>query len=115
MRVDLHMHSTASDGTQTPAQMAQECKKAGLSHAALTDHDCITGVREFLQEAEKLGLRAIPGVEFSVEYPGERISGYGVGLEQEAFSKACQMLAAAGRAAPRRWLKSSAGRDMKSA
>lgn len=95
MRVDLHMHSTASDGTQTPAQMAQECKKAGLSHAALTDHDCITGVREFLQEAEKLGLRAIPGVEFSVEYPGElHILGYGVDLEQEAFSKACQMLAA---------------------
>lgn len=94
MRVDLHMHSTASDGTQTPAQMAQECQKAGLTHAALTDHDCITGVQEFLDEAKKLGICAIPGVEFSVEYPGElHILGYGVNLEQESFAKTCRMLA----------------------
>lgn len=94
MRVDLHMHSTASDGTQTPAQMAQECQKAGLTHAALTDHDCITGVQEFLDEAGKLGVQAIPGVEFSVKYPGElHILGYGVDLEHEQFAKTCRMLA----------------------
>lgn len=88
------MHSTASDGTQTPAQMAQECQKAGLTHAALTDHDCITGVQEFLAEAEKLGMQAIPGVEFSVKYPGElHILGYGVNLEYEQFAQTCRMLA----------------------
>lgn len=94
MRVDLHMHSTASDGTLTPAQMARECKKAGLTHAALTDHDCIAGVEEFLQEARGLGVCAATGVELSVQYDGElHILGYGVDLGHARFAAACKMLA----------------------
>lgn len=94
MRADLHMHSTASDGTQTPAEMARECKKAGLEYAALTDHDCITGVEEFLREARALGIRTLPGVEFSVQYEGElHILGYGVDLHHERFAAVCRVLA----------------------
>ncbi|MBS5644723.1 MAG: PHP domain-containing protein [Clostridiales bacterium] len=48
-KIDLHMHSTASDGSSTPRELARECKAAGITRAALTDHDTIDGVAEFLE------------------------------------------------------------------
>lgn len=94
MKADLHMHSTASDGTMTPSQMAEECQKAGLCYAALTDHDCVAGVEEFMARAEQLGIRAVSGVEFSVQYEGElHILGYGVDLGHSRFARECRVLA----------------------
>ena len=88
------MHSTASDGTMTPSQMAEECQKAGLCYAALTDHDCVAGVEEFMARAEQLGIRAVSGVEFSVQYEGElHILGYGVDLGHSRFARECRVLA----------------------
>jgi N-acetylglucosaminyldiphosphoundecaprenol N-acetyl-beta-D-mannosaminyltransferase len=63
--VDLHTHSTASDGTYTPAEAAELAKKAGLSAIALTDHDTIDGLAEFQKKGAQLGLETIPGIEFA--------------------------------------------------
>lgn len=78
MKIDLHMHSTVSDGSLSPCELAEACKEAGLSHAALTDHDTQGGVSEYLSAARDLGLCAISGMEFTVQYDGElHILGYG--------------------------------------
>ncbi len=68
--VDLHTHSTASDGTCTPKELVRKAKEIGLYALALTDHDTISGVKEAQEEAQKIGLRFLPGVEISVRFEG---------------------------------------------
>jgi hypothetical protein len=63
--VDLHSHSTASDGAFAPAVVVQEAHKAGLSAIALTDHDTTAGLAEAVAEGQRLGIRVVPGVELS--------------------------------------------------
>lgn len=63
--VDLHTHSTASDGTLTPEQVIESAKRCGLAALALTDHDTIDGVPAARAAGERLGVRVIPGVELS--------------------------------------------------
>jgi len=67
-KIDLHMHSTYSDGTYTPKELVQKAKEIGLSGIALTDHDTIAGIKEAKGEAERLGIKFIPGVEFSAKF-----------------------------------------------
>src|SRR3954452_9179726 len=79
--VDLHSHSTASDGTLGPAEVARLAQRAGLSGWALTDHDTIGGVAEAAEESAKLGIDFLPGIEISAEFPHPgtmHILGYGV-------------------------------------
>ena len=78
--IDLHIHSTASDGTLTPTEIVQTALKSTKSEKdpiviALTDHDTVAGVSEFLKEAKKNKERvtAIPGVEISTNYHGVEI------------------------------------------
>lgn len=66
--IDLHVHSTASDGTFTPTELVAEAKRCGLSAFALTDHDTVDGISEALAAGEASGLEVIPGVELSTEY-----------------------------------------------
>lgn len=63
--VDLHSHSTASDGAFAPAVVVGEARKAGLSAIALTDHDTTAGLAEALEEGERQGIRVVPGIELS--------------------------------------------------
>ena len=63
--IDLHAHSTASDGTYSPAEVAELAKKLGLSAIALTDHDTIDGLDEFQKTGNALGIETIPGIEFA--------------------------------------------------
>jgi predicted metal-dependent phosphoesterase TrpH len=63
--VDLHAHSTASDGAFAPAVVVQEAHKAGLAAIALTDHDTTAGLAEARAESERLGIRLVPGIELS--------------------------------------------------
>lgn len=63
--VDLHAHTTASDGSYTPAELVRYAKKKGLGAIAVTDHDTVAGVAEAAAEGEKLGIRVIPGAELS--------------------------------------------------
>lgn len=67
--VDLHCHSTASDGECEPPEVARRARSVGLSAFALTDHDTTDGVADATHEAAKLGVRVIPGCEFSVRAP----------------------------------------------
>ncbi len=64
--VDLHAHSTASDGSKLPAAAVEAAHAAGLAALALTDHDTLAGIPEAQQAADACGLRLIPGVELSV-------------------------------------------------
>ena len=63
--VDLHTHSTASDGTLSPEGVIEAAERCGLAALALTDHDTIDGVRAARQAAERAGIRVIAGVELS--------------------------------------------------
>jgi predicted metal-dependent phosphoesterase TrpH len=63
--VDLHMHSTASDGSRSPAEVVRAAKRASLVAIALTDHDTVGGLAEARVVGEELGVRIINGVELS--------------------------------------------------
>jgi predicted metal-dependent phosphoesterase TrpH len=65
--IDLHTHSTASDGKLTPAELMRHAKAMGVEVIALTDHDTLSGLEEAFEEAEKVGIELIPGVEISAE------------------------------------------------
>ncbi|HWB52809.1 MAG TPA: PHP domain-containing protein [Tepidisphaeraceae bacterium] len=67
--VDLHCHSTASDGTLTPTQVVQLAKDSGLSAMSLTDHDTVAGNMEAQAAAKKLGIDFVTGIEISAEFP----------------------------------------------
>ncbi|MCL4214872.1 MAG: PHP domain-containing protein [Gemmatimonadales bacterium] len=64
--VDLHAHSTASDGAASPADGVAAAHAAGLAAYALTDHDTLAGIPEAQRAADAVGLRLVPGVELSV-------------------------------------------------
>lgn len=78
--VDLHTHTTASDGSLTPTQLVEAAAKIGLSHLAVTDHDTVGGVEEAAQACRVHGITFIPGIELSTVYDGKSIDmlGYGV-------------------------------------
>lgn len=79
--VDLHCHSTASDGTTPPRELIRLAKQVELSAIALTDHDTIAGIAEAADEAKQLGIDFLPGIEISCEYPRPgtlHMLGYGV-------------------------------------
>ena len=63
--VDLHMHSTASDGSRAPADVVRAAARARLRAIALTDHDTVAGVHEATRAGEELGVHVVPGVELS--------------------------------------------------
>ncbi len=69
MEIDLHIHTTASDGTMSPTAVVRYAKEKGLRAIAITDHDTVEGIAEGLREGGKLGLEVIPGVELSVDFP----------------------------------------------
>jgi 3',5'-nucleoside bisphosphate phosphatase len=70
---DLHIHSLSSDGRYFPKDIAKMAKIKDLSYFALTDHDTLSGIDEALEEANKLNINFIPGIELSTEYNGESI------------------------------------------
>jgi predicted metal-dependent phosphoesterase TrpH len=65
VRIDLHTHSTASDGTDSPRDLVRAARAAGLDVVALTDHDSFAGLAEASVAAEEAGVRLVPGVEVS--------------------------------------------------
>ena len=69
--VDLHLHTTASDGVLSPAEIVRYAKSKGLQAIAITDHDTIEGCEEALSGEARVGFEVIPGIEISAEYsPG---------------------------------------------
>lgn len=76
--VDLHCHSTASDGRLTPEQLVALAASSGLQALALTDHDTVAGLESFTRAGKSAGLETVPGVEISARY--ERGTMHIVGL-----------------------------------
>ena len=70
MRIDLHSHSSVSDGLDSPAGLVRRMRDAGIDALALTDHDTLQGLPEARAEAEKAGLELIPGAEISADFQG---------------------------------------------
>jgi 3',5'-nucleoside bisphosphate phosphatase len=67
--VDLHVHSTASDGSLPPGRVVERARAAGLSAIALTDHDTLAGVPAAVDAGERVGIRVVGGCEFSSAAP----------------------------------------------
>lgn len=70
---DLHIHSTYSDGRYLPKDIVKMAKERKLDFFSLTDHDTLSGINETSEEAEKLNINFIPGIELSTEHKGESI------------------------------------------
>ena len=68
-KIDLHSHSTVSDGLDTPAALVRKMHRAGISVLALTDHDALGGLPEARAAAEETGIRLVPGAEISADAP----------------------------------------------
>ncbi len=66
-KVDLHCHSTASDGTLTPSELVELASEKGISHIALTDHDTVSGLDEAVSKGKELGINVIPGIEVTAD------------------------------------------------
>ena len=67
-RIDLHVHTTASDSTASPAEAVRLAKEAGLSAIAITDHDTVSGYAEAAEAGKALGVEVVPGIEISTKY-----------------------------------------------
>ena len=82
MRMDLHMHSSASDGVYSPALVMQKAHDNGAEVVALTDHDTVAGLDEAREAAARLGMRFINGVELSVTWGGKTVHIVGLGFKR---------------------------------
>jgi predicted metal-dependent phosphoesterase TrpH len=71
--IDLHVHTSVSDGTVSPTEMVRQAKEIGLNAVAITDHDSIDGHKEAQDEAERLGVKLVKGIEFSASYGDGRL------------------------------------------
>ena len=91
--IDLHTHSTYSDGTLTPDELVELALEAGISAVALCDHNTVDGLTAFLDAARGKGLEAVPGVEFSAEFEGREVHILGLFVEQERYSAIRELLA----------------------
>lgn len=85
-KIDLHVHSTMSDGTFSPAELVSLAKKKGLFAFALTDHDTISGLAAARKAAREEDIEFINGMEASVDYKGRKIHVVSLCFEPEAPS-----------------------------
>ncbi len=91
--IDLHMHSTFTDGSYTPMELVDLAKRAGLSAMAITDHDNMAGFSEAKEYADKKEIKLLTGMEMSVQYRGEKLHILGLGFDEtnplfiEAYKK----------------------------
>jgi hypothetical protein len=86
-KIDLHMHTTASDGTSSPEELLKTCSELGLETIAVTDHDNTTAVKTVKKEAEKYNIEVVSGIEIST-YRGEaeyHILGYFIDIENDSL------------------------------
>ena len=89
---DLHTHSVFSDGTYTPAQLLQEARERNLTAVALTDHNTVAGLPDFLEAAAGREVEAVPGVEFSTDYNGTELHILALYLKEEYFGQVTDLM-----------------------
>ena len=81
MFCDLHTHSNFSDGTYSPSQLIEGAKTLGLKAVALTDHNTVAGLPDFVAAGQGSGVEAVPGCEFSADYNGIELHILGLFIE----------------------------------
>lgn len=81
--IDLHVHSSCSDGTFAPAELVSIASQKNLSAFALTDHDTVRGLPDAIKAAEPLDIEVIPGIELSTAYHGKDIHILGLYMDYE--------------------------------
>lgn len=84
MRIDLHTHSSVSDGTDTPTQLVRKAAEQGLDVLGLTDHDTFDGLREARLAASEAGVTLLPGLEMSCRLEGASVHLLGYGCDPHA-------------------------------
>ena len=73
MRIDLHTHSSVSDGTDTPEELVRKAAAAGLDVVALTDHDTFDGLNAAVAEGQRIGVQVLRGMELSCSRRGDSV------------------------------------------
>lgn len=88
-KIDLHMHTTYSDGAYTPAELVRKAYDAGLSVISLTDHDSTNGIKDAIIYGKELGIEVITGLEISTDVDDKEIHllGYFIDIDNEELKK----------------------------
>lgn len=81
---DLHTHSTASDGTLTPAELVRHAADCGVDVLAITDHDSVEGIAEAQQAGRAFGVEVVAGIELSITWMGQVIHVVGLSIDPAA-------------------------------
>ena len=91
MRADLHIHSTASDGTWDSAQLVTAAQAAGIKVVAVTDHDSVANVAAVEKLAQAAGLKFVPGLEINTtkDRHNYHVLGYGISLDDKTLQELC--------------------------
>lgn len=93
--IDLHLHSTGSDGTEAPAALVRRAAGAGIDTLALTDHDSVRGLAEAREACRAAGIGFVPGIELSVGVGRDEIHllGYGINPRGRSLQRTLELLA----------------------
>lgn len=83
LAIDLHTHSSCSDGSLSPGLLVREATRAGLAAIALTDHDTMAGVKEAMATGREAGVEVISGIEISAELEGRDVHLLGYGADPD--------------------------------
>ena len=84
--IDLHVHTTASDGQYRPSEIIQKASEKNIKVIAITDHDTTAGLKEALEEGKKLGVTVVPGIELNITFPTGEFHLLGHGLKEPSKS-----------------------------
>lgn len=89
---DLHTHTLHSDGTFTPEELVSAAYEAGISAIALTDHNGVAGLDEFMSAASRRGIIGVAGTEFSTDYEGRELHVLGLFIPRERYSDVTEFI-----------------------
>ena len=84
--IDLHVHTTSSDGQYTPAEIIQKAADKNIKVIAITDHDTISGLKEAEKEGKKHGIIVVPGIEINISFPSGEFHLLGLGIKEPSTS-----------------------------
>jgi len=82
--IDLHLHTNASDGTDTPAELVRACREVGITTMAVTDHDTTAALTTVASESTRAGLEFVPGIEITAAWLGSDVHVLGYCFDPES-------------------------------
>ncbi|MDH7481978.1 MAG: PHP domain-containing protein [Armatimonadota bacterium] len=85
-QADLHVHTTASDGTLTPEQVVREAARIGLAAVGITDHDSVDGIKEAVGTGKTVGIKVVPGIEINTDVGNEEVHILGYFIDDESVA-----------------------------